>query len=214
MQVRRALVPARSRYALATPFVSTAPHARSARSMSWPAARCRLRFRRSRSEASTIGTAVSSPIRRCNGCWTPRRERTRSPSKWICGAPAATFHAILSRARSARRISFSPAKPGWRRTSSRRCRSPPRDRQAAGQAAQGVAADSRGGDARGRGGRESLQRHPVELQEELRGKLQGLRVFPEDNGGALVVGLQRYGAHLAPPEGVATAQWPGRLLHL
>src|ERR1700719_2189882 len=89
MQVRRALVPARSRYALATSFVSTAPHARSARSMSWPPARCRLRFRRSRSEASTIGTAVSSPIRRCNGCWTPRRGRTRSPSKWICGALAA-----------------------------------------------------------------------------------------------------------------------------
>ncbi len=54
----------------------------------------------------------------------------------------------------------------------------------------------------------------LSYRKNYAGELQGLRVFPEHNGGALEVGLQRCGAHLAPPEGVATAQWPGRLLHL
>ena len=42
-------------------------------STSWPAARCRRAFRRSRSRASITGTAASSPIRRCNGCSTATR---------------------------------------------------------------------------------------------------------------------------------------------
>ena len=46
------------------------------------------------------------------------------------------------------------------------------------------------------------------------GNFKDYEYFPEDNGGALEVGLQRCGAHLASPEGVASAQWPGRLLHL
>jgi hypothetical protein len=46
------------------------------------------------------------------------------------------------------------------------------------------------------------------------GTSKDLPVFPEDDGGALDFGLQRCGAHAPPPGGIATAQWPGRLLHL
>ena len=45
----------------------------------------------SRSTASTTGTAGWSPTRRCNGCSTPCRARTRWPSRSICGAPRGEF---------------------------------------------------------------------------------------------------------------------------
>src|SRR5882672_5178293 len=54
--------------------------------MSWPAARCRRAFPPPRSTASSTGTAASSPTRRCNGCSTSGRARTRWPSRSICGA--------------------------------------------------------------------------------------------------------------------------------
>ena len=47
--------------------------------------------RRSRSTASTTGTAASSPTRRCDGWSRASRSRTRSPSRSISGARAATF---------------------------------------------------------------------------------------------------------------------------
>lgn len=81
------------------------------------------RFRRPRLKASTTGTVVSSPTRRCNRCWTPDRERTPSRSSSICGAPAATFHAICSRARRAKRTFGFPAAPGWRRITLRKNKS-------------------------------------------------------------------------------------------
>ena len=62
-------------------------------STSWPAARCRRAFPPSRSTASTTGTAASSPTRRCNGCSTAGRARTRSPSRSTCGARAASCRA-------------------------------------------------------------------------------------------------------------------------
>ena len=62
-------------------------------STSWRAARCRPASPPSRSTASTIGTAASSPTRRCNGCSTAGRARTRSPSRSICGARAASCRA-------------------------------------------------------------------------------------------------------------------------
>ena len=46
-----------------------------------------------RSTASTTGTAASSPTRRCNGCSTAGRARTRWPSRSICGARAASCRA-------------------------------------------------------------------------------------------------------------------------
>ena len=61
--------------------------------MSWQAAHCRRDFRPSRSKASTIGTAGSSRTRLCNGFCNSGRGRTPSPSRWISGAHAATFHA-------------------------------------------------------------------------------------------------------------------------
>ena len=56
-------------------YFDTARGRRSARSTSWRAARCRRAFRPSRSTASPIGTAASSPTRRCNTCSTERPAR-------------------------------------------------------------------------------------------------------------------------------------------
>ena len=47
-------------------YFDTARGQPSARSMSWRAARCRRAFHPSKSTTSPIGTAVSSPTRRCN----------------------------------------------------------------------------------------------------------------------------------------------------
>ena len=60
----------------------------STRATSWPAARCRRAFRRSRSTASSTGTAASSRTRRCSTCSTSRG-----------GAPRLVFQVDLFAAR-------------------------------------------------------------------------------------------------------------------
>ena len=50
-------------------------------------------FPATESTANTSGTAASSPTRRCTGCSTAGRAKTRSPSRSICGARAASCRA-------------------------------------------------------------------------------------------------------------------------
>jgi NTE family protein len=84
-----------------------------------------------------------------------------------------------------------------------------------GEDPEGITADAGGRDAGAGGGRKSLQPHSVDLpRQELRGKLQRLRILTPYDGGALEVRLQRCGAHAAPPGGVAAAARNGRRLHL
>jgi len=79
--------------------------------------------RRPKSKANIIGTAVLFPIRRCSGCSTAGREKTRSPFRSICGARAGSFRAICSKPKRGRRKFATPAAPGWRPINSRSSRS-------------------------------------------------------------------------------------------
>ena len=51
-------------------------------------------------------------------------------------------------------------------------------------------------------------------REELRRLLQGLRVFPSHDGGALEFGLHRRGSHASSSRSIATSRRSGRGLHL
>ena len=78
-------------------------------SMSWRAARCRQAFLPLRSKASIIGMAASFPTRRWNGSSKTSRDRTRSPSRWISGAPAVISLATWPKSRrGGRRSIFEP----------------------------------------------------------------------------------------------------------
>ena len=84
--------------------ISTPPTRRSGRSTSWRAARCRPASRRSRSTASIIGTAASSPTRRLQ--YVLERERPAQRHVHLPGRPVQRRGALprtLLRHRAARK---------------------------------------------------------------------------------------------------------------
>ena len=183
-----------------------APSGGSAPSTSWRAPRCRRASRRSRSRASTTGTAASSPTRRCSTCSMPSAGRAWWCSRSTCSARAGTMpRNLLDVYERQKDILYSSRT----RLNTDAARNAQQLRRAVERLIDKLPPELSGRRRRAlhqRGMRQQRvdeHRAPDLSREALRDADQGLRVLARVDGGALAGRRARHAAHAAPRGAVA-----------